>query len=65
MNHDPDWKLLLHYWNRLSPLQRQIIIYKAKLYRAEIALSLLIIRLFLFTARLIVPVPKKIQAHFL
>ena len=65
MNEDENLKQLSLLWHQLTPAQRKIIALRARLRLAENAFYMLIIRLFLFTARLIVPVPKKIQAHFL
>lgn len=61
MIHDPEWKLLVHYWNRLSPLQRQTLILKARLYRLEQRAQYAILYIFVVICWLMVPVPRKLQ----
>ncbi|MBN8654846.1 MAG: hypothetical protein J0M11_03850 [Anaerolineae bacterium] len=61
MTHDPEWKLLVHYWNRLSPLQRQLLISKARLYRLQQRVYYAILYSFIFVHFLVVPVPRRLQ----
>lgn len=68
MNHDPDWKLFLHFWNRLTPHQRRIIVLKARLYKFEQQFYLAVIYATLFIISLLVPIPRRLQprrAHYL
>ena len=65
MQPEENLKQLSQLWHQLTPAQRKIIALRTRFHLLEIAFYILIIRLFIFTARLITPVPKKIQAHFL
>lgn len=69
MKHDQDWKILTHYWNRLSRPQRRALARAARLCLLEQRLYIFIISLFVFIARLLVPIPRVIRpvpsAHWL
>lgn len=61
MNHDPDWKILIHFWNRLTPHQRLNILVKARLFKFEQQFYLGVIILVAFILTALVPIPRRIQ----
>lgn len=69
MKRDQDWKLLLHYWNRLTRPQRRAIARSARLWLVEQRLYAFILSAFLTVARLLVPIPRALRpapsAHWL
>lgn len=67
MREKQDLKHLTELWFYLTPTQRKILTLQACLYRTEITVYLLAIRLFVYIARLVVPIPQKIvkKIHWL
>lgn len=65
MNEKENLNRLIDLWYCLTPPQRKRLALRARLYLAESALYLLILRIFLIVARLMVPVPRRITAHYL
>ena len=67
MNTDQDLKLVKHYYNRLTPLQKQYI-YLLVIWRAHNLSAWLFIGIFVYAFfRLVTPMPLtyKKQAHYI
>lgn len=61
MTHDPDWKILIHFWNRLTPHQRRLILLKARLFKFEEQFYLAVILITYLVLTALIPVPRRLQ----
>ena len=57
MNRDVDYVLLLHSWNRLSPMQKKMILLRARFYLLQKTVNAAIVFFFLVVSFAVTPMP--------